>query len=257
VNEEFAISTVTMTEPEAVEITAKIKLLVRQITSYTEKVLEYIEDAKTREAWKALGYSSWTLYVSEEFTDALAGLRRVDRVPIVEKLSATGMSTRAISPVVGVSQGQVVKDLSEVIHKESRAATPTVEHACSDTAASEIDTNATLDTAAGEVLDEQPIETKVIGLDGKTYRAKPAQARKPASRPTSVNRYAATVSELSALVYDLQRYQRRSAFDPSPGGKHDCELLLGDVLKRLTAVYEKHVLAYEAHLASSETEGSS
>jgi hypothetical protein len=103
---------VAMTVTEATSITARIKLLVQTITETTEKVTDLIEKAEAGRAWQALGYSSWTSYVAEEFSDVLTGLARAERIPVVEKLSAAGMSTRAIAPVVGVSNKTISQDLA-------------------------------------------------------------------------------------------------------------------------------------------------
>ena len=107
-----------MTSTEAQQVTARIKLLLTTITETTEKVVTLIDAAKTGRAWSALGYDNWPAYVAGEYCAALAGLARAERIPIVEKLSITGMSTRAIASVAGVSQPTVVRDL-QVIHDVS------------------------------------------------------------------------------------------------------------------------------------------
>lgn len=102
---------IPMTETEAKQTTARIKLLVSTITETIEKTVLLIERAEAGRAWEILGYTSWTAYVAGEFAESLAGLARAERIPIVAKLSGTGMSTRAIGEVVGVSHKTVVGDL--------------------------------------------------------------------------------------------------------------------------------------------------
>lgn len=76
--------------------------------------LAYIEGVKrlwSERAWEVLGYASW-----EAFTDAeLRGLPKLDhaeRVSAAVELHATGMSKRAIAPVLGVDAHTVRRDLA-------------------------------------------------------------------------------------------------------------------------------------------------
>lgn len=107
---------ITMTTSEAKQVTERIKLLVGQIVDTSDKVVQLIEKAKAGEAWRVLGYGSWTAYVTAEFAGALEGLARAERVPIVAKLSETGMSTRAIATVVGAGKSTIDRDLDQVSH---------------------------------------------------------------------------------------------------------------------------------------------
>jgi hypothetical protein len=102
---------IPMTLTEASQVTSKIKLLLTTITETTEKIFVLIDKAKSGDAWKVLGYDSWPAYVKAEFADSMAGLARAERIGITEKLSETGLSSRAIAPVVGVSDRQVRSDL--------------------------------------------------------------------------------------------------------------------------------------------------
>lgn len=102
---------VAMTETEARQTTAGIKKMLSTITETTEKVVLLIEKAESGRAWHVLGYPSWTAYVAGEFAESLAGLARAERVPIVAKLSDTGMSTRSIAAVTGTSVGTVHNDV--------------------------------------------------------------------------------------------------------------------------------------------------
>jgi hypothetical protein len=112
----MSVLPIEMTATEAKMVTTRIRGLVETITSSTEKVVSLIEQAEAGRAWSALGYDSWTAYVAAEFSGAMAGLQRAERVPITAKLAETGMSSRAIAPVVGVSDRQVRADVQVGSH---------------------------------------------------------------------------------------------------------------------------------------------
>lgn len=61
--------------------------------------------------WRALDYASPTAYVSERFAGALTRLPVEVRRPVVAQLSAAGMSTRAIAPIIGKAQQTVSDDI--------------------------------------------------------------------------------------------------------------------------------------------------
>lgn len=102
---------VAMGEKEARQVTQRIRQLLDRIANDTDKVLDLIDQARAGDAWKPLGYDSWTAYVDVEFGDALARLSRKDRIPAVVKMRELGMSTRAIGEVVGVDPRTVRRDL--------------------------------------------------------------------------------------------------------------------------------------------------
>lgn len=121
---------IPLTEDEAQRLTDRIELRLVTIAETIEKVIPLIEQAKAGDAHTALGYRGWPEYVADKFGGLLSRLQREDRQPLVQLLSDQGMSTRAIAPVVGVSQRTVANDL-----------------------------------ASGE----QDCSTPVTGTDGKTY----------------------------------------------------------------------------------------
>lgn len=73
-------------------------------------VLPMIREAIERQAHAALGYRSPGEYVADRFGESLSKLGVDVRRAVVHELTAAGLSTRAIAPVVGVSQQQVVRD---------------------------------------------------------------------------------------------------------------------------------------------------
>lgn len=144
-----------MTRVEAERITARIADKLDAIADNLEQVLPLIGEALTRRAWESLGYVSPQAYVSERFAGSLARLSPDVRRPVVAQLSAAGMSTRQIAPVVGVTHKTVVKDsqsMREVVPEVPPAPTPTK-------------------------LPESPV---IVGADGKNYqRPEPKEAPEP------------------------------------------------------------------------------
>lgn len=173
-----------MTRVEAERITARIADKLDGIADNIEQVMPLIREALTREAWKPLGYSGATAYVSERFAGAFERLPAAVRQPIVSELSSAGMSTRAIAPIVGVSQKTVVKD-TQVIPEVSPA--PALEF---------------VDTRTGEIHNEP---AKVTGMDGKQY-TKPAPVERP--EPATPRRRALPDAFFDA-AYDLDKNVER------------------------------------------------
>ena len=174
---------VAMTTTEARQVTSRIKLLVETIAANTEKVVSLIEQAESGKAWQVLGYESWPAYVAAEFSGALAGLGKAERIPITAKLSATGMSTRAISAVTETSVGTVHSDV----------------------------------VAAG--VQDLNTSQNVVGLDGKTYvrngRATsrgmlemadgvPAPTPKPAPAAKPPGTWRGTADGLASRIWTLE-----------------------------------------------------
>lgn len=135
------------TEAEARQITERIRAaLDRFSTSYAD-LAERVSEAYDRRADLALGYGSWAEYAAAEFKPA-EGLAASVRQQVVGLLSAQGMSTRAIAPVVGVSHVQVSNDRRAGV-KDVYTSPERIDH------------------ATGEVIAEQ--SASVTGLDGKNY----------------------------------------------------------------------------------------
>jgi hypothetical protein len=101
---------VQMTAEEASSITTQISVKLDALADNYESVMPLIRDAITRQAHAALGYNSPGAYIAERFGRGLSRLGADMRREVVRELSAAGLSTRAIAPVVGVSQKTVVKD---------------------------------------------------------------------------------------------------------------------------------------------------
>jgi len=156
-------------------------------------VLPMIEQAKAGNAHEALGYPSWTAYVKDKFGDALARLRKADRLPLVEMMADQGMSTRAIAVVVGVSKDTVARDLRAGVSHE----TP-----------------------------DEPVEnTSITGLDGKTY-TRPERTVHDDNEDADPNRFAsprfasAKVKAAQAYAQELRDRQGTGDDKPRPDTAH-------------------------------------
>ena len=104
----------TMTEPEARRATERIRTALDRVSTAWQDLAERVADAYARRADLALGYGSWAEYTQAEFN--VPTLATEVRRELVSLLSAQGMSTRAIAPVVGVSDRHVRRDVQQVGH---------------------------------------------------------------------------------------------------------------------------------------------
>ena len=161
-----------MTTAEAERITNRITLLAGTIREGVEKLGALVAEAKAGNAHVALGYASWTAYLADTLGQTPLRLDAPERREVVALLTAEGMSTRAIAPIVGASHMSEARDLAGVTD-----VTPAP---------------AVVDRETGEITEPAP----VTGLDGKTY-TRPAPT--PAPRvPTPRANIPATVT--AALV---------------------------------------------------------
>lgn len=182
------VSASVMTEAEATNITVLIGLRLDAMADAYEGVMPLIREAVEHEAWRTLGYNGVSAWAEECFDGALTRLGIDTRREVVRELTAAGMSSRAIAPVVGISQSAVDRD-RQVTHSGSP------EHGATETPAREI-----------------------VGRDGKAY----APAAKPAPGLT-VEDVLAGDSELQRTRYlgrllaatecRLRRFDIREAAD--------------------------------------------
>lgn len=97
---------------QAKRITEQIKLLAGAVADGIDRLVVRIREAQESRVHEVLGYRSWTEYVSVEFAGLLPRLDREPRRELVTTLADSGMSTRAIAPIVGVSQRTAARDMS-------------------------------------------------------------------------------------------------------------------------------------------------
>jgi len=158
----------------------RIKLLLGSIAATTEKLADLIEAARDGEDHVVLGFASWTAYVAAEFSGLLAGLGTAERRVAVHALSVSGMPTRAIAEVAGISQSTAARD-ARVSHDDSPGE----------------------GEAAGETF---------VLADGKSYSATPAASPRPRRREPLPDAYRDAVHDLGKVVGRLARLHRDDRF---------------------------------------------
>lgn len=132
-----------MDEIAARKLTERIRITAHNYADARQKLQELVAEAKTGNAHLALGYASWTAYLAEVLGEEPMRLARGERQEMVQMLSAEGMSTRAIAPIVGADRKTVMQDVRQVVQNG-------------------------------------PPERPVQGLDGKTYtRPEPTEPAEP------------------------------------------------------------------------------
>ncbi|GAB3125759.1 hypothetical protein [Glaciibacter psychrotolerans] len=211
-----------MTHDEAETITEQITFRLDAIADNYEVVMPLIREAIERGAHDVLGYPSVGAYVSDQFGGALSRLGVEVRREVVRELSAAGMSTRAIAPIVGVTRQMVSKDIhaNEVateLPPELSDAPGTTQRLTGANSASEANFPAlaavNLDT--GEVFDAPTTVTEthtvktVTGLDGKTYKT---QEPKTPQRRALTETARDTGWELHKTIEKLQRITEDDRF---------------------------------------------
>ena len=177
--------TVAMTEHEARRVTERIRAIAVTVKDQLEKLQTLLNEARDGEAWRALGYASWTAYLADVMGEQPLRLPRDERQQIVGYLAGEGMSSRAIAPIVGAGHVTVTRDIARV---SNETPAPTVDYV---TDQADLDEAPELpDEGAGTPRDSgdaepsedeglpvpSPSSRSVTGLDGKQY-ARPE--RKP------------------------------------------------------------------------------
>lgn len=194
-----------MSKVEAERITARIADKLDGIADNLEQVLDLIGQALTRQAWKPLGYASPTAYVSERFSGALQRLPIETRRSVVGELSAAGMSTRAIAPIVGVGNKTVARDIAATVSPDT--VDPDRKVISLDgrqrPATQPKPEPADLDEWRGEVLHQAEEDGEIVRITGPDSVADPGEAF-PEQEPARPRRTPLTDSIFNA-VYDLCR----------------------------------------------------
>jgi len=155
----------------------RIGLILDGMIGQQDKLLRLVSEAKEAKDHLALGYPSWTAYVAEEFKERLAQLNRDDRRSAVFALTATGLSTRAIAPIVNVDHTTVVRDLMHVAPPvEVVGLDDQVVHVAPSDRPEDVNSATTPAVAMPGWLktalaDHPHPTTSVVGIDGKTYRS--------------------------------------------------------------------------------------
>lgn len=222
----------SLTADEARRLTDRIRLLGGALADTLDKLADLIDQARTGSAWLALGYRSWTEYVSTEFADVLPRLGRDPRQELVRELDARGMSTRAIAPLVGVSKDTVARDLQAPVSNETPEI-PQVEEAAPSVG----------DAPRVAVVEPEPVQAvgaapaprpAVTGLDGKQYsrpepKPKPVMSADEADYDNAAKASLAlsrATSKLLEFQYDnmraaMRRYWSMASIEVPPTPRRD------------------------------------
>lgn len=171
------LTTAVMGADEAQKITERIRLTLDTASRSLDRLAALVTDAYQRRADLALGYGSWQEYADAEFAEQTRDLSAPIRRELVGYLSASGMSTRAIAPAVGVSPRQAAYDKASGVQSlHTSEPDPT--------------TLATVNMTTGEIVEPAPAASTppptpkpVTGLDGKTYTRPEPRAARPTRRP--------------------------------------------------------------------------
>jgi len=174
----------------------RIKLLLSQMTTTAAKLGDLLDAARAAGDHATLGYASWTAYIAGEFSDSLAGLNTALRREVVGTLTETGMSSRTIAEVTGVSHSTVVRDHRQVVHDAPPA--PDGPRPASEFKAMVAEVGAP--------------SRRVTGTDGKSYSATPSASPKPRHRPPLPGAYDSAVWDLGKVVGRLARLHQDDRF---------------------------------------------
>jgi hypothetical protein len=152
-------------------LTERIRVTAGTVAESVKQLRSLVQEAKDGRAHEALGYESWTAYLVDVFGDEPLRLARDVRQELVAELAAQGMSTRAIAPIVGVTQETVAQDIKAPV----RNLTPD----SAEPIHVDPDTGVVFEPKPVTATEESVTTTRTItGLDGKTYaRAEPVTRR--------------------------------------------------------------------------------
>ncbi len=192
--------------------TSEARSRARRIRDHMEEVWPLVIEAYQKRDWEALGYDSWEAYCREEIGRPIR-LTTSERKQIHSEMADTGMSTRAIATVTGVTQRTVSNDLS------------------------------------GE---KNFSPAPVTGLDGKTYtrperdieqtadnRQEPADEEEgyPSPEEVAANHDAHWLD--AVRVYIEQRLRPLETFPPSPAMSEGLYRKRRQIIRHLLASYEE------------------
>ena len=199
---------------DARRLTERIRLMAMTVGDNIDKLKGLVSEARESEVHVALGYASWTAYLADVLGETPMRLERDVRQELVAELSAQGMSTRAIAPIVGVSQKTVDRDVRE---SNDSPVEPVTEPA-PDSYWSPETSFVGAHPITGEILDAPTTVTEVhtiktvTGLDGKTYKTPEPRAPKPVATGDAANQQNAesASAEIGRALEVLCRFENAS-----------------------------------------------
>lgn len=234
----------SLTEPEARRLTERIRVALDRVSTAWADLAERITEAYQRRADLALGYRSWAEYAEAELKPSGAIAAEVRR-ELVAMLSAQGMGSRSIAPVVGITDRGVRKAIAAQVGTEFppdperiNPATGEVVPAptykptdVTDWTPQEIDDLIEADEREVEAWQASTIPApKVTGLDGKTYpRPEP---KTPPRRPLRDGFRDASL-DLDKLV---RRFESLAGDDRLPRNKNEVARYANDLTRAINAL---------------------
>lgn len=188
---------------EAQRLDQRLKLTIESIDNSLFKLRNLLDEAKTSNSWSVLGFPSWTAYFVSLFEGRTTQLPADQRREITGYLAEEGLSSRAIAPVVGVSDRMVRKDLASGGNQVPTSLEDDVVEAIEETE----------EPTAGEA--GVPAR-HVTGMDGKQYgvpiQKKPNRRALPAVLHDVVNDLRRVIDRLDRVATDDRFPAHRAQF---------------------------------------------
>ena len=205
--------TVAMTEHEARRVTERIRAIAVTVKDQLEKLQTLLNEARDGEAWRVLGYASWTAYLADVMGEQPLRLPRDERQQIVGYLAGEGMSSRAISRVVEdlpprtAARWAAKSGVPDGTPEPTPAADYVTDQADLDAAPELPDEGAATPHDSGDAEPSEdeglslpsPSSRSVTGLDGKQYARPEPQTPRRAPLPDAFWR----------ATYDLTKVTER------------------------------------------------
>lgn len=91
---------------------ADVRASIRRAKASLEKAAEEIVWQIEREAWRTLGYSSWTAMREAEYGEAAFMVPSKQRPELVQRMRRSGLTQQEIADTAGVSRPTVAADLN-------------------------------------------------------------------------------------------------------------------------------------------------
>lgn len=194
---------------DAQELTERIRATARQIGEQIGRLRELVEQAREGQVWLALGFASWTAYLSATLEPMR--LPRAERREVVGYLTLEGMSTRAIAPIVSADPKTVGND------RRALAAVAA--------------------EAGGEV--SPPAPAGIIGRDGRQYDAAPRRHLVVVGDPALAPRYSVEEQRARTDAARLIATARRERTTGRPSTFHAAAIFerAGDAAARSCATF--------------------
>lgn len=202
------------TASQAKIATERIRVALDNVSTAWADLSDRIAEAYQRRADLALGYDSWAAYAETELKPSGAIAAEVRR-ELVAKLSAQGMSTRAIAPTVGVSQKTVDRDSRNQV---SQGDSPGAD------AEPSLDDNEQAAVEAGGTVTKTTV-TKITGIDGKSYTK---QESSPPRRKPLRDGFRDAALDLDKVV---RRFQKLVADDRFSRNKNEVTRYRNDLAR--------------------------